>query len=233
MRWKIGLIASSSGEIKGVRITRAAASAKCQVPQAGIHQRLVRRISDLAEKLPFGVVRVDGAVAKISHQDRVRKCSEGSRSRCHAPRRVEFAASRDEGAYKISVHVEDIHLPQASPRLGIVLGSILHGIGHVDLVTDDANAMGSKTRRKFRIGERTAQRSEVKIAIKDVDFPVIEVCRQKEGTVEQGETFVNRAAGRVIEGDCCGVVGAGPVGNEAVFCIKNELPAAEVDAISV
>jgi hypothetical protein len=34
----------------------------------------------------------------------------------------------------------------------------------------------------------------------DVNSAAIEVCRQKEGAVEQGETFVNRAARGVIEG---------------------------------
>ena len=141
----------------------------------------------------------------------------------HAPRRVEFAAGSDEGAHEIAVHIEDIHLPQAGAGLGIVLGSILHGIGDVDLVTDDVDAVGSETRGKFWIGERTAQRSEVKVAIEDVDFAAIEVRRQKEGAVEQGETFVNRAAGGVIEGHRRCVAGAGPVGDEAIFSVKNEL----------
>src|SRR5580704_1241289 len=36
-------------------------------------------------------------------------------------------------------------------------GSILDGIGNVDLVSDDVNAVGRKTRRKLWIRERTAQ----------------------------------------------------------------------------
>jgi hypothetical protein len=94
---------------------------------------------------------------KFPTRDRVRERSEGSRSLHNAPRRVELAAGSDEGAHEIAVHVEDIHLPQAGAGLGIVLGGFLHGIGDVDLVIDDVDAVGSVTRGKFWIGERTAQ----------------------------------------------------------------------------
>jgi hypothetical protein len=67
-----------------------------------------------------------------------------------------------------------------------------------------------------------------KLLIVDVDFAAIEVRRQKGGAVEQSETFVNRAAGGVIEGHCRCVAGAGPVGDKAIFGVKNELSAAEV-----
>ena len=44
---------------------------------------------------------------------------------------------------------------------------------------------------------------------------------------------VHRDAGRVVEGHCCVVAGSCPVGDEAIFGIKDKLPAAEVAAVSV
>jgi len=114
-----------------------------------------------------------------------------------------------------------------------VLGSILHCIGDVDLVSDNVDAVGSEARRKLRIGERTAQRGEVRIAIENLDFSAIEVRRQKKGAVERRQAFINRAAGRVIESHGCRVACANPAGDEAILSLKNELPAIEISAASV
>ena len=77
--------------------------------------------------------------------------------------------------------------------------------------------------------------SEVRLKLrsKNVDFAAVEIRRQKEGAVEQRETFVNRAAGGVIEGHRCCVAGASPAGDEAIFGVKNELSATEVSAVAV
>src|SRR6266478_2706938 len=68
--------------------------------------------------------------------------------------------------------------------------------------------------------------------IVNVDLAAIEVRRQKEGAVQQGEALVNRAAGGVIEGHHS-AAGAGPVGDDAILGIKNERSAAEVAAVAV
>ena len=44
---------------------------------------------------------------------------------------------------------------------------------------------------------------------------------------------VHRDAGRVVEGHCCVVAGSCPVGNKAIFGVKDKLPAAEVTAVCV
>ena len=69
--------------------------------------------------------------------------------------------------------------------------------------------------------------------IENVDFSAIEVRRQKERAVEQCQTFVNCAAGGVVEDNRCGVAGASPVGDQAIFGVKNKPPTAEVAAVSV
>ena len=117
--------------------------------------------------------------------------------------------------------------PRPAPGVAVVLSSVLHRIGDEDLVTDDVDAVGSETRGKCRIGERAAQRSGVEVMIEDIDFAAVEVRCQKAGAVEQGETFVNRATGGVIEGHCRCVAGAGPVSDDAIFGVKNKLSAAE------
>jgi hypothetical protein len=80
---------------------------------------------------------------------------------------------------------------------------------------------GAKPARKLRIGEQTAQRGEVKIAIENVDFSAIEVRRQKKGAVERRQAFINRAAGGVIESHGCRVACASPAGDEAILSVKN------------
>ena len=112
---EIGLVAASSREIKSAWIPRGAATAEHHIPQARIHEHLVRRVGELAEKLPGRVKRVNGAIAKISHQDRARERSEGSRSCHHAPRRVEFAAGSDEGAHEIAVQSKISTCPKPAP----------------------------------------------------------------------------------------------------------------------
>jgi len=58
---------------------------------------------------------------------------------------------------------------------------------------------GAEARGKVWVGERATQRGEIKIAIKNVDFSTIEIRRQEEGAIERRQTFINRAAGGVIE----------------------------------
>src|SRR5258708_15192061 len=194
---------------------------------------MICSISELAKKLPRSVERIDGAVAKISYQDRAWKCSEGSRG-CHqAPRRVELCARPDEGAHEIAVEVEDINLPHPGARLRIVLAGILHGIRDIDLISDHVNAVRSESRRKVWIGERPAQRSGTEVAIQNVYLATVEVCRQKKSAVEYGKPFVDRTAGGIIKGNRCCVAGAGPVSYEAVFSIKNKLPATKIAAVAI
>src|SRR5258708_19593011 len=102
---------------------------------------MICSISELAKKLPRSVERIDGAVAKISYQDRAWKCSEGSRGRHQAPRRVELCARPDERAHEIAVQVEDINLPHSGARLRIMLAGILHGIPHTNLIPHHLTAM--------------------------------------------------------------------------------------------
>ena len=144
---------------------------------------------------------------------------------------VELAAGSDVGAHeRIAVHVEDIDLPLPAPRLSVVvLGSILHGIGHVDLVSNDMDTMGSESRGSFGSVNRTAQRSGVE-KLRSRTFQTLPLLRygQEEGAVEQCETFVDGAAGGVIEGHVACVARARPAGDQAVFRVRNELTAAEV-----
>src|SRR5437660_2840239 len=93
--------------------------------------------------------------------------------------------------------------------------------------------MGSEARRKLWIGERAAQRSDLKIAIENVDFPAIEIRRQKKCAVERRQAFINRAARGIVESHSCRVACAGPVGDEAIFSVKNELPAIEISTVPV
>src|SRR5581483_8281863 len=74
---------------------------------------------------------------------------------------------------------------------------------------------------------------KVEVAIKYVDFAAVEVRRQKKRAVYQAETFVNRPTGCVIKGNCGCVAGAGPVGDDAIFSVKNKLPTTKVAAIAV
>ena len=68
--------------------------------------------------------------------------------------------------------------------------------------------------------------------IVDVDFATIEVRCQKKGAVQHSETLVNRAAGRVIESHDR-AAGSGPVGDDAIFGVKNERSAPKVAAVAV
>src|ERR1700719_4077854 len=103
-----------------------------------------------------GIERADCAITEISYQDRVRERPEGGRSGYHAPGRVDLAARRNQRTYKIAVSVEHIHLPLASAGLCIVLRSVLHRVGNVDLVADDMDAVWRETSGKMRIGEGSA-----------------------------------------------------------------------------
>ena len=114
-----------------------------------------------------------------------------------------------------------------------MLGSILHGVGNVDLVSDDANPVGSEARGKLWIGERAAQRSKIKIVIENVDFPAIEISRQKKRAVERRQAFINCATGGVIESHICGVACAGPAGDEAILSVKDKQPALEIGTVPV
>jgi hypothetical protein len=50
---------------------------------------------------------------------------------------------------------------------------------------------------------------------------------------EKRQTFVDCAPGRVIEHNRCGIAGARPAGDQAIFGVKDKLPIAEVDTVSV
>jgi hypothetical protein len=69
-----------------------------------------------------------------------------------------------------------------------------------------------------------AASGEIEISIQNVNLAGIEVRCQKEGSVEQRQTLVNRSTSRTIEGYGCCVAGARPAGNKTVFRTKNELP---------
>ena len=69
--------------------------------------------------------------------------------------------------------------------------------------------------------------------IEHVDFAAIEVRRQKESAIEQGETLVNRTAGGVIKVYACRIAGPIPTRKDAVFGVKNEQCATEVTAVGV
>ncbi len=114
-----------------------------------------------------------------------------------------------------------------------MLCGILHGIGDIDLGTDDMDTVGSVARGKCWIGERAGQRSDREAAAEHVDLAAIEVRRQKDVAVDHGEAFVDCAAGGVVEANCRRAAGAGPAGDEAVFGVKNELSAAEVGGVAV
>ena len=92
---------------------------------------------------------------------------------------------------------------------------------------------GAKPDRKLWIGERTAQRGEIKIAIENIDSSTIEGRRQKKCAVERRKAFINRAARGVIESHGCCVARAGPTGDEAIFSVKNELPSIEISTVPV
>jgi hypothetical protein len=64
-------------------------------------------------------------------------------------------------------------------------------------------------------------------------FSTIEIRRQKKGVVDRRQTLINRAAGGVIESHACRVACASPAGDEAIFSVKNELPAIEISTVSV
>ena len=183
------MVGAAGSQVSSPGISRGAASAKQYIPQAGIHKHLAGRVAELAEELSGCVERVDGTVTEVSPQNRAREFSERGRRRHNAPRRVEFPTRSDKIAHEIAIRAENIDLPHTSAGLSVVLGSILHGIGNVDLVSDDVNAVGSKTRRELWIRERTAQRCKVKIPIENVDFSTIEVRRQKKGVVDRRQTL--------------------------------------------
>ena len=66
--------------------------------------------------------------------------------------------------------------------------------------------------------------------IQDVNLPGAEVRRQQEASrrvCQQGQSLVNGKVLRIVESHDC-VVGASPVGHDAIFSIKDEEAAVEL-----
>src|SRR5208337_5346803 len=92
-RREVGLAAASGREIKSARSSHVRASAKYHIPQARIDQHGIGRVRKLTHVITMRVEGVDRSIAKISHQNIVRKCPEARRGLYHAPRSVEMVWS--------------------------------------------------------------------------------------------------------------------------------------------
>src|SRR5664279_3875774 len=97
-----------------------------------------------------------------------------SRCQCQAPGRVQSAhrnQTLDEGA----IRVEHVDEPASRTRDVIVLGGILHRIGHEQLATGSLNAKRSEAGGNAGVGEVAGESYLGEGRVKNINGPVVEV----------------------------------------------------------
>ncbi len=199
------------------------AVAERQRPQGRQRERCAVLVGERAEEgAALQVVSVDVAIARIANQQGAAEETEIRRRQGEPPRRIERALG-SKAPYQIAGGVVDVD--EAVPRAGDFIrpALVLHRVGDEEQVIDVLDVEGGKPGREVRVLEGTGTRDWLEVLVEHVDPALAEIGGVKEalagGVGGEGESFVDRPGGRVINGQQSveRIDDSAPAGDGAVF----------------
>src|SRR6185312_6934704 len=144
------------------------------------------------------IERIDSAIAKVSHQQRVAEGPETGWCECNAPWRIEHSFGRHP-VDEMAVGIEHIDEAQSSAFHVILAVGVLLCVGDVQIAVDVLNPEWREALRQIGIDKTAGRRSQVEALIVYVDLSVVKISCVKTlfGSVRaKCESFVNGAVGR-------------------------------------
>src|SRR5216110_2811244 len=152
------LVIDSRGEVESIRITKSVGP-EGQCVNVGIRDDVAVAIVDFAE---------------IANQDIVAEGAEVGAGLSDSPRSVQSTAGC-ESPYEIAIHIEDIDDAVSSAHDWVVLGGILHRIGHEDLSSNHLNPERRVTGGQIRIRKRTGKSHSHESVKECIDKSTVEI----------------------------------------------------------